>query len=513
MVVDTIKENLCVNKIIATKKETILVEGDMIVPDSKPDILNTICTSGIVCIYKKEILNGKLRIDGNINTYIMYMPEDNQDKIRGITTSLDFSENIQISNLKEGMTVKVDAKLKSIEAKVINGRKVGIKAAIEVEVRVYEKGDIEIINNIQNAEEIQILKKDMTVNSLIGVGETKIYAKDTIQIKQEDNLAEILKANLCICDKDIKISYNKILTKSEAEIKMMYLTEDNRIGRIKSKIPVVGFIDIPNVTEQNICEVDYEIKNIIIKPNSIEEHSVYVEIEIAVLATVYEQKQINLIEDLYSPSEKLEFNKKRITTIADKTFMQEIKQIREKVMLEGMENREIIDVDINAFIVKEHNTNKKKIYEGQLELKFIVLNQELGVEIRNANIPFDYSIEGNNETNIGITLETVSQDYIVQDRGVVNANIDMGVNQNSYRNVEINVIDKIETNGEREEQDYSLIMYITKKGDTLWKIAKRFGSTVDDISRANGIEDKNRIEVGQKLYIPYYKKRYVANYG
>ena len=54
MVVDTIKENLCVNKLVATKKEVILVEGDMIVPDSKPDILNTICTSGVVCIYKKK---------------------------------------------------------------------------------------------------------------------------------------------------------------------------------------------------------------------------------------------------------------------------------------------------------------------------------------------------------------------------------------------------------------------------------------------------------------------------
>ena len=63
MVVDTIKENLCVNKLVATKKEVILVEGDMIVPDSKPDILNTICTSGVVCIYKKEILDDKVRID------------------------------------------------------------------------------------------------------------------------------------------------------------------------------------------------------------------------------------------------------------------------------------------------------------------------------------------------------------------------------------------------------------------------------------------------------------------
>ena len=67
------KENLNINKLVAERKEIIMVEGDMIVPDSKPDILNTICTSGVVSIYKKEAQEGKVRLDGSINTYIIYM--------------------------------------------------------------------------------------------------------------------------------------------------------------------------------------------------------------------------------------------------------------------------------------------------------------------------------------------------------------------------------------------------------------------------------------------------------
>ena len=47
-------------------------------------------------------------------------------------------------------------------------------------------------------------------------------------------------------------------------------------------------------------------------------------------------------------------------------------------------------------------------------------------------------------------------------------------------------------------------MYIVKKDDTLWKIAKKFGSTVEDIVKANGIEDENKIYPGQKIYIPRY---------
>lgn len=516
MVVDTIKENLCVNKLVATKKEVILVEGDMIVPDSKPDILNTICTSGVVCIYKKEVLEEKVRIDGNINTYIMYMADDSKDKVRGLTTSLDFSESIQIANCKEGMNCKLNTKLKSIEAKVINGRKVGIKAAIEIEINIYSNEEVEIVNNVQNAEDIQILKEDLKVNSLVGMGDTKIYAKDTVNIDNVDNLTEILKADVAIGEKNVKISYNKILTKSEASIKIMYLTEDNRINNITAKIPVVGFIDIPNVTEENMCDVDYEIKNIVLKPNSAEEHSIYIELEISAAATVYEEKEINLIQDLYSPSENLTFNKKRITTITNKKTIRETKQVREKVNIEGIENRSIIDVDVVPMIEKENQLNNKINYEGELELRFILSNSDLQVDNRVVKIPFNYTVEeqcGDDNINRNMEMEITNQDFIVQEGGVVNSNIDITMNLNSYRSANMNIIDEIQTDGEREAEDYSILMYIVKKDDTLWKIAKRFGSTVEDIARINGIEDENKIYPDQKLFIPHYSKASVKEYA
>ena len=509
MVVETIKESLSVNKLIATKAEVILVEGDMIVPDSKPDILNTICTSGVVCIYKKEVLEGKVRIDGNINTYIMYMAEDENDKVRGLSTTLDFSENIQIANASEEMNCKVTTRLKSIEAKVINGRKVGIKAAIEVELKVYSNEVVAIVNSIPNADGIQILQENLTVNSLLGMGENKIFAKDTISINNEDNLAEILKANVCICNKDVKISYNKILSKADAEIKIMYLTEDNRIGTVLARVPVVGFIDIPDVTEENICDVEYEIRNIVLKPNSVEEHSIYVEIEVGVMACVYEEKQISLIQDLYSPSENLEFNQRKITTMTDKRENKDTLQIREKVTLEGVGDRSIIDVDVVPRIEKEHKKDNRIVYEGDLELNFILSNSELQIDTRTAKIPFDYSvdnIENGENMETSMEMQVLNQDFIVQDGGVVTCNIDLGMDMNSYRSSNLNVIDEIQTNGEREEEDYSIIMYIVKKGDSLWKIAKAFGSTVEDIARTNGIEDENLIMPGQKLFIPHYTR-------
>ena len=514
MVVETVKEKLNVNKQIAAKKEIIFIEGDMIVPDSKPDILNTICTSGVVCLYKKEVLDGKVRLDGSINTYIMYLADDNNDKVRGLNTSLDFSENINVPNCEMGMSCRVNAKLKSIECKVINGRKIGIKASLEVEIKVYSNEEIEIVNSLQEQAGIQMKTQELNVNSLVGSGETKIYAKETISISQDDNLAEILKTNLTIVGKDVKISYNKLLTKSELEVKMMYLTEDGRVNTVKANIPLVGFIDINNVSENNICDVDYEIKNVVIKPNSQEEHSVYIEAEVSVIAIVYEEKHVHLIQDLYSPTENLVFNKKNVTTITGKCNSIQTKQIREKVMVENLGNRNVIDVDIDPVITNEVKSSSRIVYEGELGLRFVLSDETGNVETTETKLPFDYSIddiENSENMNTEPTIEITNGDFIVQENNNVSANVDIQIATNMYRNANLNVMDEVQTDGERAEQDYSLIIYIVKKGDTLWDIAKTYGSTVDDIVRTNGIEDENKIQVGQKLFIPKYTKTGVSS--
>ena len=374
---------------------------------------------------------------------------------------------------------------------------------------MYAKEEVEIVNNIQNAEGIQMLKEDLRVNSLVGMGENKIYTKDNISIDNIDNLAEILKTDISIVDRDVKISYNKILAKAEARVKIMYLTEDNRVNSVEAKIPVVGFIDIPNVTEENICDLDYEIKNMIIKPNAAEEHSIYIELEMGVLAFCYEEKQINLIQDLYSPCENLEFNKKKITTITNKQTRKEMKQIREKIQLEGLEDKNIIDVDVCPTIEKQENTNSRIVYTGNLEINFVLSNQDLQMEVRNTKIPFEYIVDGIEDAenvNSRLEMEVANQDFIVQDGGMINSNVDLVMNNDMYRSTNMNIMNEIQTNGERDAEDYSLILYIVKKGDTLWQIAKRYGSTIDDIVRTNGIEDADKINIGQKLFIPRYVK-------
>jgi LysM repeat protein len=46
------------------------------------------------------------------------------------------------------------------------------------------------------------------------------------------------------------------------------------------------------------------------------------------------------------------------------------------------------------------------------------------------------------------------------------------------------------------------VTYIVQRGDTLYSIARRYGTTVEAIAVANGIANPNLIRVGQTLAIP-----------
>ena len=510
MSIQTAKDSLVLNQIIDQKTDTILVEEDCIVPDIKPDILSVISTSGIVCIYKKEILDGKIRLDGCINTYIMYLADTQEENaVRGLNTNLDFTQMIDMEKATSSMNLDTNLVLKSLDCKVLNGRKIHIKAIIEVEAKVSSNETIEYVRDIQNLKDVQLLNRDFRINSLVGTGSTKLYAKDTFTIDQIDNLVEIMKTDIKIINKDTKVSYNKVLIKAELETKILYLTEDNRINIVEGKIPVMGFIDLPNISEEHTCDVKYEIKNLIVKPNNVDEHSIYVEAEIEVFCEAYENRELKMIQDLYSPTVALDFSQKRVRVIGQKESRQQVCNIREKEMLPEIGTRKIYDVEVYPIIDKQNILNNRILYEGEVELNFIYASSRSdGIETKQISIPFNFSMDFEGikpETNIDTIVEISLQDFVVMPDESIDIKVDLTFTAISSKDSNISVIMEVEEAEEnRNLCQYSMVIYFAKPGDTLWKIAKRFGSTVEDIARVNGIEDVDNLQVGRQLFIPRY---------
>lgn len=499
------KSTLSVNQIIAEKKENIAISGDCIVPDIKPDILEILGTNGIVNVYKREVMDGKVRIDGCVNIYIMYLGDDGNTRgVRSINHNLDFSQIFNIDNANNSMIEEGEVTLNNIECKIINERKINLKANLEFEMNLQANSEVQFVNNV-DLKDLQKLENTKQVNSVLGMGNTKTTVKETVNIDNVDNLAEILKVDAHISNKNIKISYNKILIKADLKLKILYSTEDGRINSVNAKFPIMGFIDMQDITEDNIVDYEFEIKNMIIKPNSSAEHSIYVEIEVGISAIAYENKEINIIEDLYSPGTDLKFDKSDIKMIQNKSNCKGTLSINQKEPLDIGEDK-VFDVETRINLDEIKVNNGEVILNGNIDLNFIHSPNGInGLQMKKLDIPFEHRIQCNSitkDSNVKVRPDIITSDFTMLP-GEVNIKLDIDFYIDSSNNVTLNLINNVEEENSNKQDDYNMVIYTTRKGDNLWNIAKTFKSTINNIVDTNDIKDE-KITPGMQLFIEKY---------
>ena len=514
MNVDTTNESVCIDELITKKQEIRQIEGDVIVPDIKPDILSIIRTSSNICVYKKEILDGKVRIDGTIQVYIIYMADDSLGSIRALNTNLDFSETIQLPEVNSQMNIEVKSKAKNIETKLINGRKVNISCDAEFEISIYCNQNIDIIKAINGIEDIQTSKHDTVIYSLVGRETSNAFAKETIKTDPVDNLAEILDAEISLSNIDTKISYNKILVKADVKTRVLYLTEDGKINTCEEIIPATCFVDMQGVSEEHFCKVDMSLKNIIVKPNNKEEHSMYIEIEYEALCQVYEKKSINIIEDLYSPTKILNINKRIAILHGDEKNVRDTYSLKEKINDSELVQGNICYAVITPDVISQTKENNKVNYECEIKIDILYYeNGQSSIRSKKVLLSFQDSLDIPFESDNCIwntQLYIRNQEIVIMPDGNLNVIVDIDILADFLKIEAIPIIDEITENENETKNICSLSIYFVQRGDTLWKIAKEFGSTIDEIMSVNEVEDANNIPIGKELFIPKHFTRKTA---
>lgn len=500
-------EKICLNQIVGNKGESFFVDENIIIPDVKPDILSTVNSSGNIYVYKKELVNGKIKIDGGVQIYVMYIADDEKNSIRALNTVIDFSQTIDMDNIQDDMSFNCSLSIKNIECKILNGRKINVRANINVQVNVYSNTEKQILKSIDNMDKVQMISNQETINSLKGSGETIAVAKDTISL--DDNIADIFNTDICVKNKDLKISYNKVLSKADVIVDILYLTEDERISTVTAQIPIMGFIDINEISDNDICESNYEIRNINIKPNNTEENTISVEIEFLISCSGYENRDINLIQDLYSPEKDVRLCQENVCLMQNKSILEDECKLQESINIPDIKNNKIYNVKAVPVILKQNVLKGKVTYEAELVLEIMFESSTTNrIDIREQKIAFTHSVNSENIAKdfvVNTNIEVNSKDFVCMPDNTIDINVSLKFLLDMFCKRDINIVNNVSVEEFKDEsKGSSLVIYFVKEGDSLWKIAKKFRSTIEEIAQINNIENVDKISVGEQLYIPKY---------
>lgn len=503
MAVKLNKETMSLDNVVERNSQMFWVEQDVLVPDSKPDVMKIIGVEAVPYISNTEVVDGGIRATGEITYYIIYRSME-KDKTRGITMTYPFAQNINISEAKKGMIARVTVNTRNILYSLPNERKISIKTELVYKYTIREKSGVDVIVDIENSEDIEAQKNQDTFYNVMDIKQEIIDLKEDVVVAEGlPKIGEILKVGAGICNTDYKVSYNKILVKGEVPVEILYLEkgEENNIYTYTTQIPFAGMVEFDNISENSKFDIKYSIRNLEILLG--ENNMLSVNGEITVDAIMYEEKEVTYINDFYSIKNNLQYDKKDVVVIKNKENINKQITVKDKIGTTDEKN------GVVSYIIETEHLNTKvageNLYvDGPLKINVTFLNKDTGIiDSKSYDLLVDTTIQLGREIqdkNVDVSIDVIN-------KSVSNINGNVEANVTLDMNIEVENIDKITTIGDVEEsligenEFSSMYMYIVKKGDTLWNIAKKYKTTVAKIANINNIIDENKIDIGQKILI------------
>lgn len=504
MAIELIKEAFKVEEKVGKSEIQALVETEIYINPSKPNIEKILWVQGKVEILNTKIIKDKLIISGLSKFNLLYKSLEEENNIHTIDTNKEFREEIDIYGADEDMIGKVDSKIEYIEWN-LEEDKVQLRALINILGEVEQFKVIEAIKEIRGKDTLQTLVDRINYKEVFGREITYALVKDVLTIPDDKpEVEEILKISIDAKEVESMVVDDRIIISGETSVNLIYFG-DNQIHAQKQVIPFNHFIEMPGATKELKGDVNFQVVEGLYEVMGNEEGEnklIDLEIKLRVTGKVFEEKYRDLIIDAYSTTENILLEREGIfikESFKDFKYLEPI-----NLDIKEIDPREVLEVEVVPSILDKRYEDESIIIEGiiSLEVHYIDrLTDELN--FYKEDFPFKTVINedfyANTVLDVEASVESVKY-LLKKDSFIVEGNILLNFDLSNGRN--IYSIKEIRETGELidKKNKPSITIYIVQKGDALWDIAKRYKTTEDEILISNN-RDSGELLPGDKIII------------
>lgn len=507
----SIKMN-CINNEATTQ---VTLDDDIILNDTKPDIDRIINERGTVLIDEVRPNKGKVLISGNLTFDILYFNDENRS-IHNMTGSIPFKEFINMDNIEELDDIRLQWEIDDLAIRIVNSRKISIRAIINFILKTALCSELDVITDVTSNNNIYTSKEDISFINLL------INKKDSMRIKEEialeknkPDIMEILWKNVNIRNTEVRPTSDVLKIKGEMEVFILYKGESDELVTEwqESVIPYSAEVEIAGIDENVIPIINLKsISNIVdARPDQNGEiRLVQIDYLAELEIKIYNEEQTRIVNDIYSTSTNI------IPKYENAEYEELLVNNSVRSKFDGVVKHNNSEFGILQFICAKGEPKIDDIIseDGMLRIEGAIISQIMYITKDDlhpactikAEIPFVINVEAEGEQKDMIidASATVDQIYatVIDEehigiRGNINANIFIrkrksvnmitGVTQEDYNIEELSKISGITG-------------YVVQKDDTLWDIAKKYHSSVDNIKRINNIQGDS-IKSGDRIII------------
>ncbi|MBQ9097639.1 MAG: DUF3794 domain-containing protein [Clostridia bacterium] len=508
---DMKKSDIVLNKTAVETGSSVVVECDIIVPDVKPDLLKILQTDAVVALNKKEVIDGGYNVGGRVDFTVLYVPESAKG-VCSLSASADFIDSENHPLTKSGMFMDAVADVEHLEFNLINSRKINIKAVVGIDTHIMEKLPLSIPIDMEG-EDVMMKKERMCGLCRAVQKNDEIKLTDELTIPQgKPTIETLLKSDVALRNKEIKVIAGKIVAKGELSICSLYISEgDGMATSVENCLPFTEIIDAQGISEDNYNNIDFQV--IKSSVNAIPDadgdlRMLDCDIKLGVSISSDEKVNEDIIADVYSTSKKLNINSNNIEVDTLTSNIDVSHTIKENVMpTEGIPPiSHIYNVVAKPYISTGTSQYGKIMLEGVIDAYILYISSKEDSPVYNfkTEVPFSIVLDApgalaGDKVRGKITINHIS--YNLNAAGEIELRMVLMVSAASFGKNTVNVISDISEEEFDQEDSPSIVLYFIQKGDTLWDIAKRYHTKEEYIRKLNNLEGEYLTE-GMQILIP-----------
>lgn len=492
------------NRCNSRENVQITLDTDFNVPDIKPDARAVMQEKGEVVIEEVRVLDGKASIKGALYFTILYASEDEMP-VCDLTGNIPINETVVLGcDTTREDEITIHTSIDDLRGELINSRKFGVKAIINMEVLAESIYDGEGAIDIDGDDSILKKKKSMDITRLI------LAKKDTLRVRDEckipgtkDTIGRILYDDVSLLEVETRVLEDKLVLTGEASLFIIYLSSDEtpQLNFHECIIPLSGEVNCGGCDETNVvqAEVGIHSREIEVKGDEDgEDRVIDVEIVLDLDIKAFGEERMELLTDFYS-------TEKECTPVFETSYFQNLimknkskSRVNGKILLDSTKPPLQIWKVTGAVRVDEKRIVEDGVeVEGVIDINILYQSADDAIPLAASIgvLPFEQHIQipdilPDSDVRMTAGIEQIGGSLMGENEAEIKAVVVIDVLV--FNNIEEPIIADFkveELDCAARAREPGLIGYVVKKGDELWNIAKEFYTTTDTIMEINKLEN------------------------
>ena len=455
--------------------------------DDMPDIGKVLASWGQILVRGKEWHSGTAAMSGGVMVWTLYEPEDGSQP-QSVATWLPFQMKWDFTDTDRDGTLRVLPMLRSVDGRSVSARKLMVRAGIGMLGEVMAPAEAEVFVPGEMPEDIQLLKNTYPIQMPKESGEKAFTLEETLSLPASaPELGKLIRFTLQPELVDQKVMADKVVMRGVAILSILYTGTDGQLYNWDFELPFSQYAQLDKEYDTDAtAQIWLAVTALELEPG--EEGNLNLKAGLTGQYVICERPVVEVVEDAYSPVRSVipQISPLQLPAVLDDRT--ETVHAEQTAQMDGVR---VVDTVFYPDYAQQHTDGEKIV--SDLTGVFQMLGTDGNGQLMSTTSRWDseWTLNADSDTNVEMTVQPTGRPKATLSAGNVDMRADMLLNARTTAQQGIPMVTCL-TLGEMSEPDANRPSLILRRAgtDRLWDMAKRTGSTVEAIQKANDLHEE-----------------------